>query len=234
MFTKKSLLIHACIKYLQGSEKVLWAANLNNVHLKVVGLEQRRKDSSVRYVYISCPDIIGELSGGLVIAIFCQVRKANNELTPYQMKFLQRVKMGGGIAICAYDVSDIEMALKDIQACCFSTEPTPLVAATPAPLLPPSIPMPINPSILEVPVMYCGFKVLKRIDKNYSLIFSANSRVRNIHIGLVWNEELVNTILKQYMDRHPSLVSFMKRVYRNSFKNRTHIGEVIRELSFLK
>ena len=98
----ENAVLTACLRWLWDHGYFVWR---NNVGAAKVG---RRW---LRFGLKGSSDILGVGPAGRLLAVECKTAKG--VLSPEQAEFLMRVKRGGGIAIVARSVSDLEQVLPD-------------------------------------------------------------------------------------------------------------------------
>ncbi len=81
------------------------------VHRNNTGATRAGKHNErfIRFGYPGSSDVIGCSKDGKIIAVECKV--ARNKLSPLQEAYLEEIRRRGGIAIVAYDLSDVESIL---------------------------------------------------------------------------------------------------------------------------
>ena len=101
-------LVNVCISYLLYKGHYVWRNNsgvTRNVYTNKSGQTRERMwRSGIK----GGSDIIGVTKTGKFLAVECKIRP--NKLTDIQKNFLSEIYIHGGIAITAYDVSDLENA----------------------------------------------------------------------------------------------------------------------------
>ena len=87
---------------LKSHPAVAWAERMNS-GAALIG------DRFVRFGFPGCPDVLGQLRDGRVLA--CEVKAAKGRLRPEQSIFLDRVRGAGGMAFVARNCNDVLRAL---------------------------------------------------------------------------------------------------------------------------
>lgn len=87
---------------LKSHPAVVWAERMNS-GAALIG------DRFVRFGFPGCPDVLGQLRDGRVLA--CEVKATKGKLRPEQSIFLDRVSDAGGVAFVARNCNDVLRAL---------------------------------------------------------------------------------------------------------------------------
>lgn len=99
----------ACLKQLQSLGRVVWYARFNTAAGKLQygnsGVSQ-----FIRFGFPGCPDIIGQMPGGRLLAI--EVKRPSGVVTDDQAAFLEMASHGGALAFVARSVSDVMEAIR--------------------------------------------------------------------------------------------------------------------------
>ena len=99
----------AILELLRVHPRVAWAHRFNTG-----GVERRNADGSTRYIafaFAGCPDILGQLRGGRLLAIEC--KSSTGRVTTEQVEFLGLAARHGALAIVARSVDDVVAALAE-------------------------------------------------------------------------------------------------------------------------
>lgn len=104
----EAAVLQAVLTCLQYHPKVVWHARMNTGAGKIV--RQGKVSQFMRWGFPGCPDVLGQLRGGAVLA--CEVKRPSGEIRPEQAAFLEKVREGGGVAFVARSVTDVMEALK--------------------------------------------------------------------------------------------------------------------------
>lgn len=59
----------------------------------------------VRFGWVGCPDVLGQLKDGRLIGV--EVKAAKGKLRPEQTIFLERIRLAGGVAFMARNCRDV-------------------------------------------------------------------------------------------------------------------------------
>jgi hypothetical protein len=84
--------------------RVAWAERMNSGVMQQGG-------RYVRFGFVGCPDIIGQLRDGRFLAI--EVKRAGKDATEKQLEFLGRVHRNHGLAFVARSAADARNALNE-------------------------------------------------------------------------------------------------------------------------
>ncbi len=103
------------LRFLRSHVKVAWARRVNTGAAKLKGFY-------VRFGWVGCSDIIGQLTDGRFLAL--EVKKPNKVTTKDQQLFLDRVNRHNGLAACVHSLEEVDAVLKN-------GKPNPLEAAWP-------------------------------------------------------------------------------------------------------
>lgn len=102
----------AILRYLAISPRVAWAERMNTGAIKIPAANGR--DRFVRFGFPGCPDILGQLTDGRLLAI--EVKSHTGRATEAQGAFLALVATNGGVAILARSTDDLTAILGDPHA----------------------------------------------------------------------------------------------------------------------
>lgn len=102
--TPEASVLAEVLQTLQGSAKVAWARRMNS-GAAMVG------DRFIRFGFKGCPDILGQLRDGRLLAVECKSKRGR--LEPEQEQFLSLVQQAGGVAIVARNCNDVLKGLGD-------------------------------------------------------------------------------------------------------------------------
>lgn len=97
----------AILRYLAISPRVAWAERMNTGAIKIPAANGR--DRFVRFGFPGCPDIIGQLTDGRLLAI--EVKSLIGKATAKQSDFLSLVRRHHGVAGIAHSVEDVAALL---------------------------------------------------------------------------------------------------------------------------
>lgn len=101
----------AILDLLRVHPRVVWAARMNT------GMgEYRNADGTtrrVRFAFAGCPDILGQLTDGRVLAI--EVKRASGRVTEEQIAFLGRAARHGALAFVARSAGDVVKMLAGVD-----------------------------------------------------------------------------------------------------------------------
>jgi hypothetical protein len=100
----------AVLAFLRHHPRVAWATRMN------VGAMET-DNGMVRFGFVGCSDIIGQMRDGRFLAIECK-REKGNQLSDAQAAFLDRVRASNGVAGMARSVEDA----RGIVGCMSDTE----------------------------------------------------------------------------------------------------------------
>ena len=98
----------AILRYLAISPRVAWAQRMNTGAIKIPVPGGR--DRFVRFGFPGCPDILGQLTDGRLLAI--EVKSPSGRASEAQEAFLALVATHGGVAIMARSVTDLTAILE--------------------------------------------------------------------------------------------------------------------------
>ena len=87
--------------------KVAWAHRFNTAAGKLV--RGNGHSQFIRFGFPGCPDVLGQLRTGEVLAIEC--KRPSGTVSPEQAAFLRCVQANGGVAVVARSVDDLLEAL---------------------------------------------------------------------------------------------------------------------------
>lgn len=90
------------LKALHAHPSVSWAERMNSGAARI-------GNRFVRFGFTGCPDVLGQLRDGRLLA--CEVKAAKGRLRPEQAVFLERVRSAGGLAIVARNCLDVQREL---------------------------------------------------------------------------------------------------------------------------
>jgi hypothetical protein len=102
----ESSILTSIMAWLFWQKGIVWYQRMNSGAYQVGEGRARRY---VRFGFKGCPDILGQLSDGRLLAIECKTR--TGRLSDDQRAFLGRVESGNGIAIVARSISDVATGL---------------------------------------------------------------------------------------------------------------------------
>jgi hypothetical protein len=105
--------LSSILTYLRWHPLVAWAEQMN------VGIDQTidtRQDGTkrqrfVRYGFVGCSDIIGQLKDGRLLAVEVKVKR--DKPSPEQAAFLEQVNQAAGVALIARSIEDVDAALRN-------------------------------------------------------------------------------------------------------------------------
>jgi hypothetical protein len=83
---------------LKSHSAVAWVERMNSGAARI-------GNRFVRFGFPGCPDVLGQLRDGRVLA--CEVKAAKGKLRPEQSIFLDRVRGAGGVAFVARNCRDV-------------------------------------------------------------------------------------------------------------------------------
>lgn len=83
---------------LRAHSMVSWVQRMNSGAVRIGG-------RFVRFGWTGCPDVLGQLKDGRLLAV--EVKAEKGRLRPEQTAFLQRIHAAGGVAIMARDCQDV-------------------------------------------------------------------------------------------------------------------------------
>ena len=98
----------AILKVLSMHTKVAWSARFNTGAMKTGTVGNERY---VRFGFPGCPDILGQLKDGRVLAI--EVKKPGGRVSPGQLSFITKVCANHGVGAVVYSVTDVENLLRE-------------------------------------------------------------------------------------------------------------------------
>lgn len=98
--------LHEVLLALKAHPAVSWAERMNSGAARI-------GNRFVRFGFPGCPDVLGQLRDGRVLA--CEVKAAKGKLRPEQSVFLDRVRGAGGVAFVARNCNDVLNQLKGLQ-----------------------------------------------------------------------------------------------------------------------
>lgn len=88
------------MRYVRIHPRVAWVRRINTGAVKMHGARY------LRFGFVGCSDIIGQLIDGRFLAIEC--KSSDGRLTEEQEDFLARVKRHGGVAGMVRSIDDAE------------------------------------------------------------------------------------------------------------------------------
>lgn len=86
------------LKALKAHPAVIWCERMNSGAARVGG-------RFIRFGFVGCPDVLGQLRDGRVLGV--EVKAPKGKLRPEQAVFLERIRLGGGMAFVARDCRDV-------------------------------------------------------------------------------------------------------------------------------
>jgi hypothetical protein len=86
------------LKALANHPAVAWVQRMNSGAVKM-------GNRFVRFGFVGCPDVIGQLRDGRFIGV--EVKAPKGKLRPEQAIFIERVREAGGVAFVARDCRDV-------------------------------------------------------------------------------------------------------------------------------
>jgi hypothetical protein len=97
----------AILRYLARERRVLWAERMNSGK----GLVVRPNGSTqwMKWGFVGCPDIMGQLKDGRYLAIEC--KSHSGRVRPEQRQHITQAADHGAVAIIARSVEDVQTAL---------------------------------------------------------------------------------------------------------------------------
>ena len=112
---KETVIQKAVLQALRLHPKVAWCERMNT-GAGYLGHDNKRtgefkKGRFVRFAFKGCPDILGYLTDGRILA--CEVKTAGGRLRDEQAYFLSRVNQSGGMAFIARSIDDVIRHLAD-------------------------------------------------------------------------------------------------------------------------
>ena len=105
---KETELVRLCIAYLSLRDHYVWRNNTVVTRSCYTNKAGIRSDRMWRAGMKGSSDILGVTKDGKFLAVECKIGK--NKPTPIQEEFLLSIRGRGGIAIVAYDITDLEKA----------------------------------------------------------------------------------------------------------------------------
>lgn len=96
--------LNEVLRVLRAHPNVAWCRRMNSGAVKVDG-------RFVRFGFVGCPDVLGQLRNGLVLAVECKSR--TGRLREEQAVFLDIVSASGGCAFVARNARDVLEHLKE-------------------------------------------------------------------------------------------------------------------------
>ncbi len=100
------------LRYLAISPRVAWAQRMNTGAIKIPVPGGR--DRFVRFGFPGCPDILGQLIDGRLLAV--EVKSPSGRASEAQEAFLALVATHGGVAVLARSTGDLTAILGDPHA----------------------------------------------------------------------------------------------------------------------
>lgn len=101
---KEAEVLRRVLAYLKSDSRVAWAARINSGALKV-------ENRFLRFGFPGCPDILGQLIDGRILAVECKSTAKSSKLRPQQKELLEKVNANNGVGIVARSVTDIQHTL---------------------------------------------------------------------------------------------------------------------------
>ncbi len=98
----------AILRYLAISPRVAWAQRMNTGAIKIPVPGGR--DRLVRFGFPGCPDILGQLIDGRLLAV--EVKSPTGRASEAQEAFLALVATHGGVAVMARSTDDLTAILE--------------------------------------------------------------------------------------------------------------------------
>ena len=103
--------LSSILTYLRWQPQVAWAQQMNT---GIDQTEDTRKDGTtrrrfVRYGFVGCSDIIGQLIDGRLLAVEVKVKR--DKPSPEQDAFIAEVNAAGGVAFVAHSIEEAERNL---------------------------------------------------------------------------------------------------------------------------
>lgn len=99
--------LQAILRLLRVHPKVAWAQRINTGAAKLKGFY-------VRFGFIGCSDIIGQLRDGRLLAF--EVKLLGEKPSKDQQLFLDKVNRHNGLAACVHSIEEADEALKGWRA----------------------------------------------------------------------------------------------------------------------
>lgn len=117
----------AVLKYLAVDRRVGWRHRFNTGAKRFKGTDARGRPTQrfVRFAFVGCSDILGQLIDGRFLAVEC--KRKGEEPSSEQADFLARVERFGGVAIVARSVDDVKAALDLAMPSVPTGDPSPLM-----------------------------------------------------------------------------------------------------------
>lgn len=91
------------LRALRNHPSVAWAHRQNS------GAFKTQEGQFVRFGWVGCADVIGQLQDGRFMA--CEVKSPTGRLRPEQAAFLEQVRAAGGVAFIARNCADVAREL---------------------------------------------------------------------------------------------------------------------------
>ena len=98
---KEAAILASALQALTFYPSVAWFSRMNSGAYSVGEGKGRR---FVRFGFEGCPDILGMLKGGTLLAIECKTE--TGKLTDHQARFLEMVKANGGVGFVCRSIDD--------------------------------------------------------------------------------------------------------------------------------
>ena len=98
----------AILEALYLDRRVVWVARMNTGAARYV--DERGKKRIVKFGFPGCPDILGQLQGGKLLAL--EVKTSSGKVTAYQQQFIDKALASGA---CAGIVRNIDQALELVR-----------------------------------------------------------------------------------------------------------------------
>lgn len=105
----ESQVLRGVLQLLAYHPRVAWAHRMNS-GLTWLPSGKAGKKQPVRFGFVGCPDVLGQLRDGRALAV--EVKKPSGIVTPEQAAFLECVRANGGLALVARSADDVAEALK--------------------------------------------------------------------------------------------------------------------------
>ena len=102
--TREATILEAALRLLRIHPSVGWAHRAN------VGAVRMNGARYVRFGFVGCSDIIGQLKDGRFLAIECKAPRGR--VTDDQKAFLDRVQRHGGVSGVVRSVQDVDELLR--------------------------------------------------------------------------------------------------------------------------
>jgi hypothetical protein len=87
---------------LKAHPAVSWCERMNSGATRIGG-------RFVRFGFVGCPDVLGQLRDGRLLGV--EVKASKGRMRPEQSVFLERVRVGGGVAFVARNCLDVHREL---------------------------------------------------------------------------------------------------------------------------